>query len=290
MIVDVLVMTIFLSSTSALMALSLTIVYNSTRVINFSQGEIFILGCGMAYQIGVVMKLNMFVVAAVAIPVTALAGLLLERLIMIPVRRSGSPVAWIITTLSITLISQSLFALAFTSAQLRPDPLLAGGFKINGQELPYQILILLAVTLVIFFAYEIFLNKTTFGIGVRAAATDPETTSTFGVPVKLFVAGSFMAAGLIAGIGGWLGSSAAFVLPTDGLRFTVAGFVAMIVGGLGSTRGALIGGFVVGAMDAILRNTINPGIGELFIAAILVIILVFRPQGIIGAARTRGDA
>lgn len=290
MTIDVIVMSIFLSSTSALMALSLTIIYNSTRVINFAQGEVFILGCGVAYQLGVVMQLPIAVVLLAVLAAAAVMGVVLEKLIMTPVRRSGSPVAWIITTLAVVLVAQSIYALVFTSTQLRPDPIIPGGFMLGGQEFPYQVLLLLVVTLSIFIGYEIFLKRTTFGMAVRATALDPDTTSTLGIPVKVFVIGSFVTAAVISAIGGMIGSSAAFVLPTDGLRYTVAGFVAMVIGGLGSTRGALVGGVVVGTLGSVLRNTLNPATGELFIAAILVIILIFRPQGIFGASATRGDA
>lgn len=277
---DIFTQAVYLSCLIALTALSLTIVYNSTKIINFVQGEFIILGAAFAYQAMVVWRWPVIPTIIALIFLTVVAGVCVERSIMMPVRRSGSPVAWIIATLAVAIIVESLYALLFSSELFRTNPLLAGSPL--GDAFSWQLVLMFFFSLIIFLVYGLFLNKSIYGSAMRALSTDPETTSTLGVPVKAFVVWSFCIAGLIGALTGFLVAPLGFVSPADGLGFTINGFVAIVLGGLGSVRGALAGGVIVGCLDAIVQNTISPNYGEFFVVLILVIILIIRPQGIFG--------
>src|SRR5437868_6674709 len=130
---------LFTGSVYALVALALAIVFQPTRIMNFAQGEAVILGSAIAYQIVALEKLGWALTFAITIVLGALMGLLMERMIMLPVRLSGSRYAWIIATLAVALIFQSLFNLAYYDVDaLRPEPVIAGGFQIAGVTVGWQ--------------------------------------------------------------------------------------------------------------------------------------------------------
>ncbi len=278
--VDVAVEAIDLGSLDAVLALGLTIVFNATRVINFAQGESLILGAAIGYQVGAVAHLGAVVVMLLVGIGAVLAGLVSERLIMLPVRRSGSGYAWIIATLAVALIAEAVFGLLFPSTLLRPAPLVDATWRVLGARVTAQQVLFVGYVLAVMVGYELFLSRTMFGSAVRATAHDPETTSTFGVSVRGVVVWSFVAAAVLTAFAGVLVAPISFFQPTDGLTYTVSGFVAMVIGGLGSTRGALAGGMVVGGLEAVLRNTISPSFGEIFVVVVLAAILVVRPEGL----------
>src|SRR5206468_3609916 len=106
--------------------MGLTIIYSATKVINFAQGEYFILGAALAYQFAAVQHLPLWVTVGGVILGGALLGVLSERAIMLPVLRSGMHFAWIISTLAVALIVESVYEKVFSSAVLHPDPYVPG--------------------------------------------------------------------------------------------------------------------------------------------------------------------
>lgn len=271
---------LYLGCVYALIATGLTITYSATRVVNFAQGEYFVLGAALAYEVQAVHNQPAWIMVLVVIGAAIVLGLITERAIMLPIQRSGIHFAWIISTIAVALILESIYGKWFESAVLRPSPLIDGSVTIFGAPVSLQIFVLIGAALLIMLAYEQFLRRTIYGSAIRATAHDPETASTFGIGVGNVVRLSFVISAVITALAGMLASSVLFIEPTVGLTYTTSGFVAMVLGGLGSSRGAIVGGLIVGLLNALVVNLINPNLGEIVIVSVLAVILIVRPTGI----------
>ncbi|WP_067186106.1 branched-chain amino acid ABC transporter permease [Microtetraspora niveoalba] len=274
---------LFAGSVYALVALALTIVFQPTRIMNFAQGEAVILGAAAAYQIVALEKLGWVVTLGVTIVLAALMGLLMERMIMLPVRMSGSRYAWIIATLAAALIFQSLFNLAFIDVDaLRPNPVIAGGFQVAGITVEWQEALTIVVALVVMAGYDLFLRRSVYGRAIRATAHSSDTSVLMGIPVQRIVVLSFVIGAVITAVAGMLAAPVIFVAPATGLMFTIKGFTAAVIGGVGSPRGALVGGMIVGVLDTVVRSLVGGSVGNFAVFAALAVILVVFPSGLFG--------
>ena len=266
----------------ALVALGFTIVFAPTRVLNFAQGEFIILGAAGAFQLQAVWGWNPAAMIAVTVVLAVLMGFVLERMIMLPVRLSGSHFAWIVATLAAALIFQAVFGLAFPSALLQPPPLVRGSVELFGASVEIQSIIVVVGALVIMGAYDQFLKRTIYGRALRAAAHDPDTAALMGIGVRSMVLTSFAIAGVVTALAGVLAAPIVFIEPGQGLLYTIKGFTGAVIGGLGSPKGALVGGLIVGLLDTVVRNTVSPGFGNMVVVAALALILLVFPSGLFG--------
>lgn len=273
---------ITIGSIYALVALGFTIVFSPTHVINFAQGEFVILGAIVAFQMQSVWRLHPVLMLLTAVVVAAAMGAVVERMIMLPVRLSGSRFAWIIATLAAALIFQAVFVLSYPSALLRPRPLLAGSFTVGGLRVEMQELVVIVGALVIMAAFDQFLKRTIYGRAIRAAAHDADIASLMGIGVRSVVIVSFVLSAVITTLAGVLAAPTVFIEPGQGLLFTIKGFVAIVIGGIGSSRGALVGGLIVGLLDTVVRNTVSPGLGNVVVVGALALILLVFPAGLFG--------
>jgi len=274
---------LFAGSVYALVALALAIVFQPTRIMNFAQGEVVILGAAVAYQVVALEKLGWAVTIVVTVVLAAAMGLLMERMIILPVRLSGSRYAWIIATLAAALIFQSLFTLGFFDVDaLRPDPIVSGGFRVAGVSVEWQEILAIVVALAVMVGYDLFLRRSAYGRAIRATAHSADTSVLMGIPVQRIVALSFVIAAVITAIAGMLAAPVIFVAPAAGLLFTIKGFTAAVIGGVGSPRGALAGGMIVGVLDTVVRNLVGGSVGNFAVFAALAVILVVFPSGLFG--------
>lgn len=278
----IIVEALYVGAVYALIALGFTIIFSPTRVVNFAQGEYLILGAAGAYQLQAVWGWHPLAMLAAVIVAAALLGAITERMIMLPVRLSGSRFAWIIATLAAAIILQAGFAITFPSALLRPPPLMAGAVTLGPVVVTYQQLIIIVGALSIMGAYEQFLRRSAYGKAIRAAAEDADTTSLMGVNVAGVVVSSFVLSAIITAIAGVLAAPTIFIEPAAGLLFTIKGFVAIILGGMGSARGALLGGLLIGVLDTLVRSLVGATAGNMIVVAALAVILLVFPSGFYG--------
>jgi branched-chain amino acid transport system permease protein len=269
----------------ALIALAFSIIYMTTRVINFAQGEVMMLGAYI-YTAG-------FLKSGLGIPWPAalfmaligamLVGLLVHLIAIAPLGKfdPNTNIGWILTTLSVSLILVEVARNIFGEQAKRIDPIVAGKpiFSIDRQQ--YLILI---VGVLLALVLEVLHSKTQLGRALRATAHDKATASLMGINTAFMVRYSFAVAGILAGISGWLLAPVIFVDPNMGTLVGLTAFVAAVVGGIGSTKGALVGGLTVGIVESLAKWA---GAGEWSTAMVfmtLIVILVLKPTGILGEA------
>lgn len=269
----------------ALLALGFNIIFSTTRILNFAQGEFLALGALLSYSLTVDHHLP--VPAALACVVLAMVamGLVVERLVVLPVRLSGSSYAWIIATIAVAVTAENAMVVPFGRDPVRPPSLVAGNaFTLSGAPESWQTVLIIVAALVIVGLYEAFLAFTIYGRALRATAHSLDTTELMGIDTGLVIKASFVVSAIITGIAGVLVAPVTFADTSMGLRYTISGFVAVIVGGMGSSLGALLGGFLLGLVTAVAAVRISPGWADVIAYAVLGLVLLLRPNGIVARA------
>lgn len=276
----------------ALMALGLVIVYGILRLVNFAYGEL-IMVAGYSLLLLGDSPLPWIGVAILSVIAAAIAGVVMERVAFRPVRNS-SPTTMLITSFAVSTLLQNIALLTISP---RPRPVRLPDFfvqsiTLGGVRIRLVDLVALAVTIGALVALTVFLRRSTIGIALRAAADDFTMTRLLGVRANLVIAAAFAISGALAGIVAlfWIGRSS-LVEPAVGLQPVLIAFIASVVGGLDSLRGAVVGGYVLGFLTIGLQTWLPRELLDYRDAVtfgIVIVILLVRPQGLLGGRALGG--
>lgn len=273
---------LFAGSVFAIIALSMTIVYQPTRIMNFAQGEGFVLGAALGYQMLGVWKWPLIQSAIVLILAAILMGFIMERMVMLPVQLSGSKFAWIIATLAAAMIFQSAFNIKYVNVTFSYFDIIDKDLSIFGAKLSIQKLLVILLMLVIYVVNDQFLKRTLWGRSIRAIAHNPDTSTILGIPTKPVIKMGFITGTVVIAAVGFLATPVIIVAPAAGLFFTIQGFTAAIIGGVGSPKGAVIGGLIIGILDSVVRSWLGGTWGLFSTFFALAVILILKPNGLFG--------
>ena len=273
---------IFAGSVFAIIALSMTIVYQPTRIMNFAQGEGFVLGAALGYQFIGVWHWPL-VKAGIALVIAAiLMGFIMERMIMLPVQLSGSKFAWIIATLAAAMIFQSAFNIKYVNVTFSYFDIIEKDISIFGAKLSIQKLIVILMMIIVFIVNDQFLKRTLWGRSIRAIAHNPDTSTILGIPTRPVIKLAFITGTIVIALVGFLATPVIIVAPAAGLFFTIQGFTAAIIGGVGSPKGAVVGGLMIGILDSVVRSWLGGTWGLFSTFFVLAAILILKPNGFFG--------
>lgn len=270
----------------ALIAAGFVLIYQVTGLINFAQGEFAMIGAMTAASLAT-NGMRPLEAAAIAVVVAAVTGAVCYLLAIRPARASTG-VTLIFITLGLDVALRGLGLFVWGTNPLSLNAFSAGAaITVFGGVLPPQALWVLLTDLVVFGALYVFFRHTYAGTAVRAAVANPPIASTFGIPLRTFAFWSFVAAAAIGGLGGVVVAPITSATYDMGLTLGLAGFVAAVLGGLDSLPGALVGGFVLGIVEKVAGGLLSTGWEEGVGFLILVLVLVLRPQGLLGRAVRR---
>lgn len=264
----------------ALMALGLSLILNLSGVINFAHGGFLAVGAYLAYTL---MPYTGFWAAMVLAPLlTGVLGLAIEAVL---IRRlyGRDPLYSLLLTFGLAFILQDGTryiwgpqTLPYQIPAVLNSPLSSTFFFITGYRLFMLLLVIAAVT-----GLFLILNRTRLGMRIRAGTTDLETVSVLGVNVRLLRSLNFGLGIFLAGLAGVLAAGMLGLEPTIGDSLIMPGFVAIIVGGLGSLPGTLLGGVLIGVASS-LTSVFFPSATEAVIYVMMGIVLLVRPHGLLG--------
>jgi branched-chain amino acid transport system permease protein len=266
----------------ALVALGFTIVYAATGIINFAQGEFYMLGGMASVFVLTALKVPIAVAVACGVVLTVLVGAAVERLALRP-RRDAGPLVLIIITIGVSLLLRSLARHAFGANELALPQFSDGpSIMVLGAAIERQALWVWGITTVavavLWFVYE----KTSFGRAMRACSISHEAARLMGIDTARVVAVSFM---LAAGLGAIAGAVVAPLAQTSfdaGARMGLKGFAAAILGGLGDFRAAVAGGLLLGVVESLSVAFISSTYKDAIALVVLLAVLFIRPQGLFG--------
>lgn len=272
----------------ALVAAGFVLIHQVTGIINFAQGEYVMIGAMTAAWLATA-GMPPLAAAAVAIVVAALCGALSYLLAIRPARARGAAgVTLIFITLGLDVALRGLGLIVWGTNPLNLNAFSAGtAIHVLGGVIQPQALWVLGADLVVFAALYVFFQRSYLGTAVRAAVASPAIASTFGIPLQTFAFWSFVVAAAIGGLGGVVIAPITSATYDMGLTFGLAGFVAAVLGGLESLPGALLGGFALGVVEKVSGGLFATGWEEGVGFVILILVLLFRPQGLLGRAVRR---
>lgn len=274
----------------ALLALGLAVVFSIVRLINFAHGEIMTVG-GYGIFASLLFGLPVPVAMAMGVAFSVLVAVAMERVAFRPMRGS-SVTSLLITSFAVSEILKVIFQNGI-SARPKPislPPALSGTFEIGGLTIGVVPFISICVAVIAVFAMSQFLRHTTMGLAMRAAAEDFTMLRLLGIRANSVVASAFALSGLLAGIAAvvWTAQRGS-VDPLMGFFPVLKAFIATVLGGLGSLPGAVVGGFVVGAVEvfsqAFLPDTLAP-YRDAIVLFVVICILIVRPDGLIPTTRS----
>lgn len=268
----------------ALVALGFVVIYKATGVINFAQGSFVALGAYFTYNVHVTWGLPFAPAVIVAMLASALVGLAVERIVLR--RVVGQPVfAVIMITVGLLYVLNQVITTIWGNDNLNlDDPWGIDIVTVGGVVIPMSDVWTVVLTGGVLLGFYVLFRHTSIGLAMRASALDPEAAMARGISVRRVVAVSWaIAAGVAALAGVTLAAGAAQLSPTVGF-IALAAFPAMILGGLDSPLGAVLGGFVIG-----ISQTLAAGyqvLGERFYTVmpyvVMIVILMIRPYGLFG--------
>ena len=288
---------IFAGLIYSMVALGYTLVYGVLRLINFAHSEVLMSGAFAGYFFlhyfmtsnneSTTARIFLFLGALVASGIAgAVVATIVERFAYRPLRRRNAPKL----TYLISAIGASYFLLNFAGKEfgrnpLTPPQVISGGlsWSVLGTQISLFDLVLLVVTLVLFFFVNFLVNKSKIGRSIRAVAQDPETATLMGVNVNSTIAQTFAIGGFMGGIAGLFVGLSSVVDYNMGFTPALLAFTAAVLGGIGNIRGAMVGGVVLGVCMYVPIYWIGQPYYEPVIGfSILVLVLLVRPTGLFG--------
>ena len=286
-ILQYLITGVTVGSIYALIGMGFNIIYNSTEIINFAQGEFVMLGGLMTVTGMRVLHLPLPFAALLAVVTVAMVGVLLDVAAIRPLK-DASPITLIIITIGASIFIRGVSSLLW-GKEAYPIQAFSGEAPIPffGAVIQPQSLWVMGITLVIVLGLRQFFNKTIIGKAMLASSYQPKAARLVGIDTRFMILISF-------GLSGFVGAAAGIVIaPISmtqydiGVMMGLKGFCAAIIGGLGNFWGVVVGGISLGILESLGAGLISSGYKDAIAFGILLIMLFFRPQGILG--RTKGD-
>ncbi len=262
----------------AMVGVGFVIVHRITGMVNFAQGELAMLGAFGA--VVAVRGLPVILSLPVGAVVGALAGLLLYGLVIHPLRNQGLLVQTI-ATLGAALVLRSVAQLLFGSQPYSVPPLTGGApLEIGGASLSRQSIWLLALAAVTYAALKYFFDRTMTGRAMSACAINRYAAGVVGVDVVAMAALAFAISGGITGLFGAASAPLTFASSGAGLVLALKGFIAAILGAFDKIGLTIVGGLLVGIVEALSASQISPAYQEAIVLSVLLVLLVARPTGL----------
>jgi branched-chain amino acid transport system permease protein len=281
----------------SLLALGFTLVYGILELINFSHFNVFMVGSFIAMGVLQMFGLTgqdivmtglpligvLFVTFAVTMLCSGLLGVVIERLSLRPLRNVKGPAA-MITTIGVSYILFNVVLLTVgADSKNFPNPLPPVLWNIGGAVLRLREVLIWGVSLLLMLGLYYFVQKSKLGKAMRATAQDPEAARMMGVEVDQVIIMAFFLGSALAGAGGMIfGLYYNFTSFIIGFTAGLRAFTAAVLGGIGNVPGAMVGGLIIGLVEAMGGQFIATEWTDVIIFSILVLVLVFRPAGLFG--------
>ncbi|WP_024955238.1 branched-chain amino acid ABC transporter permease [Sulfurospirillum arcachonense] len=280
-----------IGSLYALVALGYTMVYGVMKLINFAHGDLVALSAfaGLTVYTNIFADGGTSIIAVITVfmftaAIIAVVGVLLERLAYRPLR-TAPRLSAVVSALGAGLVIQNAIMLIWgPNMKIFPSDLFPSTiWDINGVVVTFTQLMILGISSVLMIALYLFINKTKMGTAIRAVAIDQDAAKLMGINVNkiimiIFVIGS--ALGAVAGL--FIGIYYRGITFDMGWMYGLSAFVAAIIGGIGNIPGAMFGGLMLGLFNALISGYISSAWAETFTFILLIIVLIFRPTGILG--------
>jgi len=280
-ILQLLVSGVLIGSVYALMSIGLTLIFGVLRIVNFAHGEFLMIAMYGAWAISHWLGLNPYAAAIAVVPAMFLFGTLVYRLVISPGLDKPHLVV-VFATMALSIFLQNA-ALMLMTADLRDvPPIFARSIAIGPIYIKGELLLGFVITLACTATLQWMIKRTYLGKAIRATVQDGEAAMLMGIAVPKIFLITFAVGSALVGLAACVMLPLFSVFPTVGLNFVLIAFVIVVLGGMGSIEGALLGGVCVGVVQSISGYYVAPAFGQLFFFLLFLVVMIFRPNGLLG--------
>ncbi len=267
------------ASVTILIGIGITLIFGLAGIVNFAHGEFLMVG-GMLTWLLVSNGMNFFAATLVAMLGVGALGFLAERsLFRFTLER---PMNGFIMSIGLSVILQNLVIKALNEVQKTIPTPVPGVWVIGGVDIITMRLIVVAITAVVVAVTYVGISRSRYGVALRASVADRDTAALMGIPVRRYVTGVFIYGSVLAGLGGALMIALFPITPFTGSAVIIGGFAVSLIGGLGNVGGAVVGGLILGFVNALSAQYGSPAWNDAYALIVMVVVLILRPQGLLG--------
>jgi branched-chain amino acid transport system permease protein len=272
---------IFIGGIYALMSMGLTLIFGVLRIVNFAHGEFLMLAMYGAWAITRVLGLNPYIAAIAVVPAMFLFGAIVHQII---VRRAlDKPhLVVVFATMGLSIFMQNVALMIMTADLWDVPPIFGHSVEIGPFYFKAELLLGFAATILCTLFLQWLIRTTYLGKAIRATVQDGEAAMLMGIPVPRIFLITFASGSALVGLAACMMMPLFSVFPTVGLNFVLIAFVIVVLGGMGSIEGALIGGMCIGVVQSIGSYYVAPAYGQMFYFILFLLVMIFRPNGLLG--------
>lgn len=263
-----------------IMALGFTMIFGIMRIVNFAHGEFYMIGAVVVFVLAGSFGWPFFLAVLCGGLAAGLLGVLIERALFR--RLVSEEMPSMIMSLAVGIVLQSTVLIVFGPAEQSVSRPFSGVWTLGRAVVPWDRTVVALGALVVLACFYAFLKLSRLGLAMRAVAQDPETSSLMGVEAGLVYSAAFGMSCLLAGLAGGLMAPIYTVGPYMGELPMLKAFVVVILGGLGSVPGAMLGGLLLGLSESVLATQFSSGIALIASFLMVLLIVVVRPAGLMG--------
>lgn len=269
-------------SVYALVALGYSMVYGIIKLLNFAHGDIIMVGAYMVYYAIASFALPPVIAIIMAVAVSTLLGVTVEKVAYTPLR-SAPRLSLLITAIGVSFLLENGAQLIFGADQKSMDPMINGSVSIGSVNVSYAAIVTILVSVAIMVVLNLVVNKTKAGKAMRAVSEDMGAAQLMGISLNRTISMTFAIGSALAGVASVLYLCAyPQASPTMGSMLGIKAFVAAVLGGIGSIPGAMIGGFTIGILEALVAALGFSMWKDAAVFLVLIIVLLFKPTGFLG--------
>lgn len=267
----------------SMVALGFNLIYGTTKFFDLGYGVLTAVGGYAVFYLSKTLGLNIYVSIILGVLIAGLIGFLIEKIVYQRLRKQkASSMVYIVAALGVMTLLQAIIAILFSSQfQVFPETINSNVYKILGGVITGVQLIALVLSILVMFGLVLTLKFTKFGKAIKAVSDDQEVSKIVGVDTDAIISRVFFLGSAIAGLAGILVGFDTGIEPTMGFSLLLKGVIASIIGGIGNIYGGVLGSFLLGFIENFGIWKISGEWKDAISFGVLIIFLLFRPQGIL---------
>ena len=271
-----------LGSTYSLLALGFTLVLGLLNMLNIAHGDVFMFGAFLGLSFAM-LGMPLYLALILAMVGAGIVTIIIERLCFRPLRKAHFLMP-LLSTIAFGIVLQNVATQIWGSEPVRyPQTTEIAQFQLGPVLVSSIDIIILATSILLMLGIDQFVKRTSFGRAMRATSEKPQTASLLGVNINWVIVFTFFVSGALAGVAGVLTALVySQITPFIGIRQGLIGMVAMVIGGVGNLRGAMIGGLIIGIIEIMNDAYFTAGYRDIILFGLFLAFIVFKPEGLFG--------
>ena len=272
----------------ALVAMGLILLIRAVGVMNFAQGDLLMMGAFITYGLTYQINLPIYLMIPISIIMFALIGVIFMYCVYWPLRNASYPAATIIATMGASIVIREICSLIWGSVPIVTSSIIPGTLRIGSLTLQYQYLLIIVVGGLLIFLVQMLFDKLDARRVMQAAAQDGYAANLLGIPVQLTIAVTYAIVTVIVAVGGYMVAPVFSVSMTLG-TLQLRAFAGVVLGGFGNIKGAIVGSLIVALIETYC-TLFTTTYRDVVVFGLLILILIFRPQGLLGRSKVADKA